>query len=199
MASNNKPKPGIFDVAKPGRGGLPASANSRSVIVSNRPVMKDPMMSEPEPQAEPEPAVRTQKIKVQPLHDTTELATAEQTPEPEPTVTVDDKPVKVTSETTVADVAPESLEPVAIPEAGEERESDDELNRQRVARLQKMIEEEEYFLPIKTVEERRSRKVAIIGISTIIILAAAWYNVALDAGLLPNTYDLPHTSFFSIK
>ncbi|HEY1064349.1 MAG TPA: hypothetical protein VGE30_03585 [Candidatus Saccharimonadales bacterium] len=200
MATNKPPKHGIFDVAKPGSGQLPASGNSRSVIVSNRPVIKDPMVSEPtKPEATPE-APSTKKIRIEPLHDTAEAPTPEPETAPEPTVVVDDKPVTVTPETTVADIAPNALEePVAIPQPSEAREAEDELNRKRVARLQKMIDEEEYFLPIKTVEERRSRKVAIIGTITIILLAAAWYNIALDAGLLPNTYDLPHTSFFTVK
>lgn len=96
------------------------------------------------------------------------------------------------------EVKPETTE-AAVPADHDTREAESEVARERAARLEKLVESEEYFLPIETVEQRRSRRVAIFGLLLIIILAAAWYNVALDAGLLPNTYNLPHTTFFSIK
>ncbi|CAN5167539.1 hypothetical protein BH09PAT3_BH09PAT3_0020 [soil metagenome] len=100
--------------------------------------------------------------------------------------------------TLIADVAEEPVN-IAVPSEAEARESDKKVARDRAARLAKMIEEEEYFLPIQTLEERRSRRVAIFGLLLIIVLAVAWYDIALDAGLLSNTYNLPHTSFFTVK
>jgi hypothetical protein len=188
MADKKQSSPGIFDIAKPGKGGLPASSSGRPIIVSNRPLMRDPMMAEPQPDDDPAPvetaqaAKPSQKLVIEPLHGDTQPEPApESVPEPVPDVAV----------------KPEDIP--GVPQASEEREVDTELARKHAARLQKMIEEEEYFLPIKTVEERRSRKVAIFGILLILVLAAAWYNTALDAGLLPNTYNLPHTSFFTVK
>ncbi len=201
MANKKQPPRTVFDVAKPGKDGLPTSATTRPVIVTNRPVIKDPMVNDPQPSPQPS---SSKKITITPLHDDVEPEKPQAAPKPEPqtdsTVAVNDKPVTVTPETTIADVAPpESLDPAGVPTTGEERDAESELAHKRAARLQKMIDEEEYFLPIKTVEERRSRKVAIFGILLIIILAAAWYDVALDAGLLPNTYNLPHTSFFTVQ
>lgn len=190
MADKKQPSPGIFDIARPGSGGLPASSTSRSIISSNRPLMRDPMMSEPSegdltpPKEAPKPSP---KMVIQPLHDTTE---------PEPVAPA--KPPEGFPEP-VPDAAVKLEDAPGVPLDSEEREVDSELARKHAARLQKMIEEEEYFLPIKTVEERRSRKVAIFGILLIVVLAAAWYNSALDAGLLPNIYNLPHTSFFTVK
>lgn len=94
-------------------------------------------------------------------------------------------------------VSPAEPEP-AVPADRDKREEETEVARERAARLEKLIEDEAYFLPIETLEQRRSRKVAIIGLLLIILLAAAWYNMALDANLLPNTYNLPHTSFFDV-
>ena len=198
MADDKRPPRTVFDVTKPGKGGLPASSTTRPVIITNRPVIKDPMVNEQTPESAVTATPSNKKLTITPIHDDV-APKAESAEEPMPNITVDDKPVEVTPETTVADVAPEGSQPVAIPAEGEEREAENELARKRAARLQKMIDEEEYFLPIKTEEERRSRKVAIIGIALIVVLAAAWYNTALDAGLLPNSYDLPHTSFFTVK
>src|SRR3990167_3143140 len=43
MANNSK-KNKLFDVAKPGK--TPANPSSRPLVVSNRPILKDPMMAE---------------------------------------------------------------------------------------------------------------------------------------------------------
>lgn len=159
--------------------------------------MRDPMMSEPSegdltpPKESPKPSP---KMVIQPLHDTTEPEAAPEQAEP----VVPAKPPEGFPEP-VPDAAVKPEDAPGVPLDSEEREVDSELARKHASRLQKMIEEEEYFLPIKTVEERRSRKVAIFGILLIVVLALAWYNTALDAGLLPNTYDLPHTSFFTVK
>jgi len=102
------------------------------------------------------------------------------------------------------------LEPIAEPGVPDTKREEKALTpdqiaaaeksaQEREAKLQEMIEDEQYFLPINAAQERRSRRVAIIGLVVIVVLALAWYNVALDAGLLPNQFDVPHTSFFTIK
>lgn len=204
MATKKQSSSGVFDVSKPGKSGLPASSTTRAIIVSNRPLMRDPMMSEPSKgDLTPPPVKPSPKMTIQPLHDTVEH---EPKAEPAPQANVQAaQPAEVTPKPPegfpepAPDAAIKPEEAPGVPPENEEREVDTELARKHAARLQKMIEEEEYFLPIKTMEERRSRKVAIIGLLLIIVLAAAWYDVALDAGLLPNTYDLPHTSFFTVK
>ncbi|MDB5169733.1 MAG: hypothetical protein JWN82_129 [Candidatus Saccharibacteria bacterium] len=213
MANNKKPVgSGVFDVARPGRGGLPASATTRSVITTNRTVV-DPMVNEPQPEEQPAPLAQpAKKIIITPLHDDVEpeaVVPVQAVVAPE--VPVPDEPKQVPVPEAKPPKPPEGFpEPVpdaavkpedtpGVPPKPEEREVDSEIARKRAARLQKMIDEEEYFLPIKTAEERRSRKVAIFGILLIVLLALAWYNTALDASLLPNTYNLPHTSFFTVK
>lgn len=267
MADKKKPTPkkkqpagAVFDVAKPGKGGITTSSTSRPVIIKH-PHMPDPMVNqERRDDLQPAPVLQpTKKIVIKPLHDdidndgvvdaepikvstaaptepksapllaadaaeaealipeadsaddtVTEPESVEQTAEPpaEPEPAAPKPPVKsaepaddapaITPDTKIADVVPEP-DTSGIPEDPEEREADTKAARERAARLQRMIDEEEYFLPIETLEERRSRKVAIIGLLFIIILAAAWYDVALDSNLLPNQFNLPHTSFFSVK
>jgi len=226
MTNKKQPARMIFDVAKPGKGGFPASATTRPVIVTNRAVIKDPMVTEPQSAPVLPTAKPSKKIVITPLHQNvapeTDQPKAETPPvETSPSETPPDaeaaekQPVveaKPDAEAPkVSTTPPEGFpEPVAdaalapegmpgVPADPEERDAESELARKRAARLQKMIDDQEYFLPIKTMEERRSRKVAIFGLLLIILLAAAWYDIALDASLLPNTYDLPHTSFFTVK
>ena len=66
------------------------------------------------------------------------------------------------------------------------------------AQIDQMVDEEKYFLPVNRMEQRRQHFV-IIGAIIAILLAVAWLDIALDAGLLHNNYNLPHTHFFSLK
>jgi hypothetical protein len=213
MANKKKPSTGVFDIAKPGRSGLATSATTKPVIISNRPVMQDPMMVSDAPKdTEPStaPVLKpTKKVVIKPLHD-----------DIEPDAAAEPAPIVQTPQLVTADIItpivkkpelpePEEDEPeapaekvtapVAALSADEQSEADAQKAAARVSRLEKLIEDEQYFLPINTVEERRSRRLAILGAILIIVLSLAWYDSALDAGLVPNTYNLPHTSFFSVK
>lgn len=179
-------KPSIFDVAKPGAPAMAPSGNSRSIIIKHQTV-QDPMvvaaageskkpkaekLSE-EPQTAPAIASpSSKKTVIQPLHDTIEeLPHKHEMPTPVPEVVNIEKPV--------------------IDDEGE--------SLRRTERINQLVASQELFLPIETSEQRRSKRTAIFGALFIIILLAAWYDVSLDAGLLSNTYNLPHTSFFGNK
>src|SRR5882757_2872268 len=61
--------PKVFDVAKPGKSA--PSASSKPIIVTNRPVLKDPMMVDESTDAgtkDKEPLTAPIRIKIQPLH-----------------------------------------------------------------------------------------------------------------------------------
>lgn len=62
--------------------------------------------------------------------------------------------------------------------------------------LSQLIEDKEYFLPINTAEHRRSLIVVVLGAVVILVLAAAWVNIALDAGLIDIPGIKPLTNFF---
>jgi len=197
---------GVFDIARPGSSqGFAASATSRPVIVNNRPVMQDPMMvangSNVDDRTTAPPLTPVKKVVITPIHESV-------TEEPEVTVTTP----SVVDPPAAAEPAPEPTpkpapEPVKMateaaatpePAVGDDDATAQKM-RERMTHIEKLVEEQQYFLPIQTIEERRSRKVALFGLLLIIVLALAWYNTALDANLLPNTYDLPHTSFFTVK
>lgn len=62
--------------------------------------------------------------------------------------------------------------------------------------VQKLVEQQTYFLPINAVEMRRTRRMVVLGLLLIVLLAVAWLDITFDAGLIPNTMHLPHTHFF---
>ncbi len=209
MAEAKKPGSGVFDIAQPGKGQV-TSATSRPVMITNRPVMTDPMVNEV-PQEEPTtapPLKATKELVIAPLHktlseapDKTEPADiASSTPETaKPDVPIAEPVVEPVTETKPTPKTETAEPPKTAEEAADKAQEAAKSANEHAARLEKMIEEEKYFLPINAVQQRRSQQIAVIGALVIILLALAWYNVALDAGLLPNTYNLPHTSLFTVQ
>jgi len=245
----------IIDVAHPGQS-APAG-NSKSVIVSNRPLLKDPMMvdkattpdddslakvsnkSSAEPSTAPllEP-VKIEKTAEKPASVDDSLSDEPAASEPvEPPKSVkppidesEDKAPKETAEE-VADtpepktekpdqsdqpVPPKPSEPEAKPadtktddkpdessSASKDKDkpeipvdtSDKEAEHQAV--IDKLADSKKYYLPINTVEKRRSRRFVVLGIVLSLLLALAWADIALDAGLIHINNVKPLTHFFS--
>lgn len=254
-----KPTPGKnpskkhFDIARPGKSA--ASPTSRPVIVSNRPILKDPMVTDSIPgsdmQFSSEPARR---ISIKPLAEKEEKAEdskkADNAPEPKPasdsvvppepvqdvdaadnkeeaTEPEEKKPAKKTDTDTdleKAEPQEDSKEEVsAEPESKDEDEQSDETGEDteetnetdartqgdqtseeeeaelaaHKAEIEKLIVSREYFLPINSVSKRRTKHHVILGVLLIILLALAWTDIALDAGLIQINNIKPVTHFFS--
>lgn len=68
---------------------------------------------------------------------------------------------------------------------------------EHVAEIQKLVDSKKYFLPINAVERRRSKRFIALGVVLSLILALAWLNIALDAGLIEIPGVKPFTHFFS--
>lgn len=86
--------------------------------------------------------------------------------------------------------------------ANEERKQEDAAAAAALAHAQhinELVTNKKYFLPINQVEKKKNRRVVVVGIILCVILAIAWVDVALDAGIISNTYHLPHTHFFAVK
>jgi hypothetical protein len=219
MAKAKKPAAGstIIDVSHPGQS-APAD-NSKSVIVSSRPILKDPMMvDEDAPQAidptEDSLAKVSNKSGAQPLtapvleakepdeNETvapTEDAEAADEPakpaeplesseSPTPPAETEDKSDEANTEEAAT---PPNEDKTKLPKA----ETDQEIQRQ--AAVNKLIDDKKYYLPINTVEKRRSRRFVLIGIILSLLLALAWVDIALDAGLIQLNNVKPVTHFFS--
>ncbi|HEX8227025.1 MAG TPA: hypothetical protein VF572_04115 [Candidatus Saccharimonadales bacterium] len=196
----------IIDIAKPGSL-PPASATARPVIVSNRAVMQDPMMvplgdiltPEVETPA-PQPAQQTAKRVIRPLgeapptgKDKDSDGVVEDSEKPSQAVAVKKEAVdtKPTSEDRAS-----ITDPLGSAETDTDNSKQDEVSKAQ-EEIDRLIEEKTYFLPINSIEKRRSRHASILGLLLIIVLGAAWLNIALDAGLIKIGGLQPLTHFFS--
>lgn len=212
-------KSAVFDI-HPGR--TPASATSRQIILKNSTV-SDPMVVEkPDGEAAGAPPLTPpsgKKLVIQPLHDdigtasmkpqpvepTDEASTNEEVPKRDNPETIADLPVndeakaKPSSEEISTDNNVPAAPQKTVKDIPDEPIDDDAQQAlERELKVQRMVESEEYFLPIETSEQRRSRTVVVFGIVLILVLALAWLDVAIDAGIISNTLNLPHTSLFRV-
>lgn len=203
----------VMDVSHPGKSA--PSASSRPVIVTNRPILKDPMMREEADKPVLPDAVApsvSREVEVKPVEaeraktiaqlaeeakarvDKTEAEKAPETEEPElkPQEELTAKPEPK------AEKLAESTDAVA---PGAEAAADQEAKLAEAAKqdaeLEKLVETKEYFLPINAVEKRRTKRVVVLGALLSVILALAWVDIALDAGLIQLDNVKPITHFFS--
>ncbi|HEY5153083.1 MAG TPA: hypothetical protein VII55_03840 [Candidatus Saccharimonadales bacterium] len=237
----------IVDVAHPGQS--PPAANSKSVIVSNRPLLKDPMMvnssaSEEPDQSDSSLAKVSNKSGVQPqtaplleTEKTDEPDASKTEPSPEPAapepVTLpspppaeETAPAATTPDVSPADKKTETDQPppekpdktdqtapanpetapaqsnegkaTTAPDNGQPKPVVPEVSEEakRQAAIDKLAESKKYYLPINTVEKRRSRRFVALGVILSLLLALAWADIALDAGLITTNTSLPHTHYF---
>lgn len=166
MADKKKPtKIAVNDVVSDDKTAPDTSA--KPIIVTNRPIMKDPMVTE-------KPAEKRAVNKPKPAKTIV-------TPDLKPSVELpkEEKP------------APKAVDPEVTEkaEAAEQAEHD--------ATVQKLVDGKQYFLPINAVEKRKSRRFILLGVVLSLVLAVAWVDVALDAGLIHISGLKPATHFFS--
>lgn len=173
----------IIDVAHPNHSA--PSDNSRAVIVNNRPLLHDPMMSHDESDSSKSnddnllsPAVIT-KINIQPISDdkTDEInSRVESVPE---TVTEIESIKEDKSENSIlADNQVDSKSP-------QDKINDETaIQAKHEAELDELVEAKAYFLPINTATHQRTKRFVIIGVGMSLLLAIIWVDVALDAGLI---------------
>jgi cytoskeletal protein RodZ len=191
----------IIDVEHPGKS---APADTSRSIITHRPILKDPMMidenasTDSEKKNEPK-LISSSNIRLQPgntvIEDKTPVKTEteakpEPVPEPPPEPEVEVK----------ADPEPDAEEKVETETKKQaEAEVEDEAAKQaeHEVNIQKVVDSKKYFLPINSVEKRRSARFVALGIVLSLLLAMAWVDVALDAGLIHLGGVKPLTHFFS--
>ena len=197
----------VFDVAKPGSSVPPS--NTKNVIVSNRPVVADSTIAagdeDTDKPAEEKVAVMHHELTIEPLEeDKKEAETSQEEKDgneekkPEEEAATKEETAADTAETAEADksdTAEENEEAKPKPEDKAKAEAEAK-HREEVVSL---ISSQKYFLPINQVEKRKNRRMVILGGLVCVILALAWVDVAIDAGIITNTFNLPHTHFFALK
>lgn len=60
-----------------------------------------------------------------------------------------------------------------------------------------LVDKKSYFLPINSIEKRRSKRIFVFGIILILVLAAVWIDIALDARFITIDGLQPVTHLFS--
>jgi hypothetical protein len=77
--------------------------------------------------------------------------------------------------------------------------ADDEVEKVaiREAAIHKLADSRTYFLKINSVEKQRTKRFVILGIVVSILLALAWVDIALDAGIIKLGGLKPVTHLFS--
>lgn len=184
----------VFDVAKPGTSA--PSSTSKPIIVTNHPILSDPMIVEDKPTgATDEPAASTNvppsvsRLKIEPLSKPEDL-------KPTETEKTADDSVKEAVET--KDDSDDVVERDKLKDpTADEQDIVDSKAAERQANLNKIALAKTYYLPINQVVRRRSKHVAIAGMVLITILGVAWADVAIDAGLVTVPGIKAPTHFFS--
>ncbi len=187
------------------------SDTSRPVIVTNRPILKDPMMSETssDPELSP-PAAATpateegsdkpktlsfgEKVVAPTAANETEIP-AKSAPATKPAAS-EAQPADASANTD-AETPPDTSRGALSkdPAASDDIEASQQAEHE--AEVQKLIESKQYYLPIETTEHRRSRRFVALGVVLSLVLAVAWGDIALDANLIQLHGVKPLTHFFT--
>ena len=189
----NKSKPKstatIIDVARPNE--TAPSDTSVPVIVNNRPLLRDPMMAN-ESQSIDKPAAETPKlsptatkINIQPLgYKEDEVVNAEDKGKES------DKVELVPAEEVVPSTQDQSENLISVENQAETKTEEEknviesEEQAKYDADLQELVVSKKYYLPINTVQKRRTKRFVAIGVGVTILLVVIWIDIALDAGLI---------------
>lgn len=91
--------------------------------------------------------------------------------------------------------SPSSANPAKDAKQQEEAEAAEKAERDR--QVQGLITSRRYELPIKTVEDRQTRRFVLLGTGLAVILIVLWLDIALDAGLIHMGGLHAPTHFFS--
>lgn len=194
----------------------PPDENSRSVIITKRPLMRDPMMAAPASDTTTESEANAPNDSVAEPIKAAPLSVSHQLVITPPSSSVSAQPAVVGSPQAmkpIADVvAPEtpaliSTEPV-VAQAEDKPEPKlnplnqeavvaqaEDIEAQRQAKIAALVDSQQYFLPVDGVELKQARYFVALGAVLIIGLAVAWADLTLDAGLVA-VQGLPHTTFF---
>lgn len=191
----------IIDVAHPGK--TAPAANSKSVIVRSGPILKDPMVVDEVADSDKgvdtdEPALRSPTAPLLPSEkpaeaiettDSVPVAKPDKLPPADPSDDVA-KPAEAAEADTTDDESVPAKDAKAIEAAAvEEAKHQDAID--------KLVESKQYYLPINTVEKRRSRRFVVLGTILSLLLILAWADIALDAGIIHINGVKPVTHFFS--
>lgn len=206
-AKPSKPKKPAHkpDVAHPDTS---APSDTSKPIITQRPIIKDPMMvgKAAGPETEKEDTLPVKRsAKVAPLKDDKdEKSSDDDDRKQDESDTADDKPESSPEkhDTGKADTDETPADDDKTGDSGKKSKPAEDkaaakARAEQEARSDKLVENKQYFLPINAAEHRRSARFAAVGIILALVLAAAWVDIALDAGLIHINGIEPVTHLFS--
>ncbi|MDB5169008.1 MAG: hypothetical protein JWO41_364 [Candidatus Saccharibacteria bacterium] len=212
----------VIDVHKPGK--TPAEDTSKPVIVNNRQILRDPMVTNESTTPVPEVKGAPDLPSSTPMPGT--VPGSEQVVEAKADVLVPEAPAEaeepaaepkhniVIAPLTIEEPAKTEteVEPEAEPAATEKQDQPilapdssaeaveaeaEEAEAKRQVELQKLADSKKYFLQINAIEQKRAEQFIALGILLGLVLALAWLDISLDAGLIHIDNIHPVTHFFS--
>jgi hypothetical protein len=210
MAKTKKSSGGkrVMDVTHPDESA--PSGNSKSVIISNRPLLQDPMVVDASSPAEPiitppetaaddktdfpapaaESAIKPDKT--EPAIESADKPAKPATDEPDEHEDEDDEDPQAEPKTEPVDKSP-----VKSDKSPKKPDAEAEEQAKHQAAVDKLTDGKKYYLPIDTIEKKRSRRFVVIGIILSLLLIVAWADIALDAGIIQLGGVKSVTHFFS--
>jgi hypothetical protein len=121
------------------------------------------------------------------------------TPAPEPPKAVEaPAPAAETNAETTDEAEADAADTTTSPSSPAKEEADQAAEAEAYeAAVQKLADSKQYYVPVNSLEKRRTKRFIVLGIIISLILAAAWVDIALDAGLIHIGGLEPVTHLFS--
>lgn len=110
-----------------------------------------------------------------------------------------DKSLPDKEDKTQADLSREDPDNSSEDKAAKEKTAAETVAEQHIREIDQIVESGRYFLPINQLEKRHNRKMVLFGLVICVVLLVAWLDIALDAGIIPDSNNLPHTHFFIVR
>jgi hypothetical protein len=123
------------------------------------------------------------------------------TPSPQPNLTMSETiPPKVPESTLFTDSQSsdeDTAEPTVAQAAADARQTKitEDADTARLAEIEKLVEDETYFVPIVAVQYSRNQTLVLELIAVVMVLALVAADILLDTGILKYS-GVPHTNFF---
>lgn len=178
----------VIDIVHP-KGARKVDETSKPIIVTNRPMVKDSMLT----QSTDESTYRTTPA----AHEMV-VTPPESSAVSEPEADADPNPQSNASAEQTDTPPPEELadSQQSVTSGKDGDSTSDSTETVDSSETDALIEQKTYFLPINAALHRRSKRVAGIGTILIVVLLLAWFDIALDAGIIDIPALHPVTHFF---
>lgn len=192
--ATKKSAPKSMDVMKPGE--TTPEDSGRPILVTNRPIMQDPMVKETSEEGEdetPKPATTTlaggSKV-IAPLEDAKAEDTSKDSINEEladetlPASTQSPEPEEEKTQAAVVNAV------VSGAASGQNSEKQDQVVQdEHQQKIQKLIESKKYVVPIGQVNRRKLHQQLAVLVFLIAVVGGAY--VAADLGYIPTPFELP--------